>query len=160
MSVVKFYRYNDRLVVPTMAISGGLLVEVEPITIYDINEKGDVKRCILAAITAEPQEADYHSQQTDERPVVLAALGLKHWFELERSAILFTLQRATNMVTLHITGRGEDGYWKRDDTQTCFLSAEHSAEELAAKVASEICKRDPNVKPVRLLGGPPALPPS
>lgn len=131
------------------------MVESWPVTICDITQMGEVKQSILDALTQNAAAQDPgDNDEDDTRPVVLIALNLKHWHEFEKNSLLWTAHRTDSGLTVHLTSRGDDGYWRRDDSRTLFLQA--PAEELAERLASMLAERDPRDRPVRLLGGPPA----
>lgn len=164
MTLFKFYRYRNSAIIPTMVLaSNNLLVEGEPVEIVEIDHP-ELKNILLEAL-AKPATAEPPQQEDDDGPksVVLEALKLRKWREFEQNALLFTVYRSQTGVEIHVTGRGDDGFWKRDDTAKIALPPEAWPTTVAAALASTMREKQPvQEKQVRLLGGgppPPALPP-
>lgn len=163
MSILKLYRYKDKVVIPAIAITKeGLLVESLPVEVCDVEDPrlpSVIEEC-LARTPQEEQPGDDDGQ--GPKSIVLEALHLKKWKDLEQNALLYTLFRSRNDVQIHVTGRGDDGFWKRDDSLMILYSLEDANSTLSQNLARAIIERKPvEEKPVRLLGGPPpALPPA
>lgn len=161
MSILKIYRYKEQVVIPTIAQNEhGLLVECSPVAICDV-EDPRMPDVIQEALSREvlPEQNDDH----DEGPksVVLESLKLKKWRDLEQSAILYTIFRSDSAIQVHSTGRGADGSWTRDDSLMVNFPLDSTDQSLSRSLAKVIADRKPvQDKPVRLLGGPPALPPA
>lgn len=160
MSILKFYKYNGQVLIPTIApTESGLLVEVEPVICCSVDDRAELEKTILDSLhdsTWAPPEDQLQDQP--EHPVILAVLGLRRWADFERKALLFTLHKSANGSTLHITGRGSDGFWSRDDSLSLLFPPDCSDEVLAERIASYIAARAAQPQ-VRLLGlAPPATP--
>ncbi len=162
MSILKLYRYKHLIVIPTIATTAeGLLVESIPVQICDVDDPAlpsVIEDCLLHTPELEDQD---EADQSGPKSVVVEALKLKKWRDLEQNALLYMVHRSSSAVEVHVTGRGDDGFWKRDDSLRLSYPQDESTGSLAQKLAKVMKERKPlEEKPIRLLGGPaPALPP-
>lgn len=160
MNLFKFYRYKNRAVIPSMVLTeAGLIVEGNPVEVLEIDhpELPEVLREALCASLGKEEP----TEDEDEGPksVVLEALQLKKWRDFEQEALLYTVHRTDKTVEVHVTGRGDDGFWKRDDTQKITLDASCWPDTVAQALAKLMVENKPVAdKPVRLLGGPATAP--
>lgn len=165
MNLFKFYRYKNRAVIPAMVLTeAGLIVEGNPVEVLEIDHP-ELPQVLREALCASPRKEEPANEE-DEGPgsVVLEALHLKKWRDFEQDALLYTVHRTDHTVEVHVTGRGDDGFWKRDDTKKITLDASCWPDMVAQALAKLMVENKPvDDKPVRLLGGqtppPLALPP-
>lgn len=160
MNLFKFYRYQNRAVIPAMIqTEQGLIVEANPVEILDIDHP-DLATVLREALCATPgKEQPDESGDDGPKSVVLEALNLKKWRDFEHNALLYTVHRTDKAVELHATGRGDDGFWKRDDSKKITLDSIAWPDTVAQALARLMIENKPVAdKPVKLLGGPAAAP--
>ena len=122
MSIVKIYRYKDQAVIPSIARTAeGLLVECAPVVLCQIDQP-QLPDLIGQTLTAPVLEQPDSEEDNGPDSVVLEALGLKKWRDFEQNALLYTIHCTESSVEVHITGRGQDGFWKRDDSPMLSLA--------------------------------------
>lgn len=163
MSVWKLYRYEDQVLAPTMVVTDqGVFVETQPVQSVAADSKADIIDLLIDVLSSKPgqaQESDLGGPELvkENQPVLLEILGIRKWQDFEKRALMYTLHRNGDELTMHVTGRGADGMWSIKDSQQRNFNIVDSLTAACESIAAELSERRPVNSP-RLLGAPAALP--
>jgi len=151
MAVWKLYRYEDQVLAPTMVITEeGVFVETQPVHCVSINSPKDMRELLHELISSEigkAKEEDLNNPEqpdsTSSQPVLLELLNIQRWKEFEKHALMYTLHRNGDTLTMHVTGRGSDGMWVVAELRTRSFDLSQSTDEACKSIADELITRRP-----------------
>lgn len=113
MSFVRFYRYRDKLVIPTVVqAEEGFYMDVDPVTIGDIADGDNVRERLFAALKHANEVVPTPSPTDEPGSAVLDKLGLKKWRKFEAEAVMFSIYLKDNGIEYYSTGAAVSGEWK------------------------------------------------
>jgi hypothetical protein len=150
MAVWKLYRYEDQVLAPTMVITEeGVFVETQPVHCVSINSPTDMRELLHELISGEIGKAKAEDLNNPEQPdsstqpVLLELLNIQRWKDFEKRALMYTLHRSGDTLTMHVTGRGSDGMWVVAELRTRTFDLSQSTEEACRSIADELITRRP-----------------
>jgi hypothetical protein len=113
LSFVRFYRYRDQLVIPTVVqAEEGFYMDVDPVTVCDISEAERVREQLSEALNRSNEVVPTPSPTDEPGSAILDKLGLKKWRKFEAEAVMFNVYLNEKSIEYYSTGAAVSGEWK------------------------------------------------
>jgi hypothetical protein len=129
LTFVRFYRYQDKLVIPTVVqAEEGFYMDTDPVTISDIADEAEIRARVYDALKTQNEVVPTPAPTDEPGSAVLEKLDLKKWRKFEAEAVMFNIYLNESAIEYYSTGRAVSGEWKMTAGKHISLPAdtEHS----------------------------------
>lgn len=123
MSMLRVYLYgvNQSVIIPTVAqTEDGMLIEIEPIRIYEVRQVRKWKSHILKAIAGEARMIKGSDQTGNPGSAILDKLNLERWSDFERYSVMYMIHKGGKFISVYSTGKDKDGMWTQGKSHRTF----------------------------------------
>jgi hypothetical protein len=140
LNFVRFYRYKDQLVIPTVVqAEEGFYMDVDPVAICQIADQEEVRRRIMDVLSAGDNQVVPTPERADEPgSAVLERLRLRKWRVFEAEAVMFTIYLNPNGIEYYSTGPAVGGEWKMRAGKHISLPSDTDSSHLVNIIVQEL----------------------
>lgn len=139
MSLIRFYTYKDKLLIPTVVrAEEGFYLDAEPVTVCDTARDEDVLREIKIALAADNRLVPTPLPADEPGSVILDRLGVKKWLTFEKDATMYTVHIDERQIHYYSTGRAVAGTWRADELRHIIFEREDGLEPLLNSIMNDI----------------------
>jgi hypothetical protein len=139
LAFVRFYRYQDKLVIPTVVqAEEGFYMDVDPVTICDIANESEVRNKLHEVLTRTNDVVPTPDPTDEPGSAVLEKLKLRKWRKFEAEAVMFTIYLNDNGTEYYSTGGAVGGEWKMSGGKHISLPVETDHARIVDSIVQEL----------------------
>jgi hypothetical protein len=113
VTFVRFYRYQDKLVIPTVVqAEEGFYMDTDPVTISDIANESDARERLFEALKTQNEIVPTPEPTDEPGSAILEKLKVRKWRKFEAEAVMFTIYLNPTGIEYYSTGRAVGGEWR------------------------------------------------
>lgn len=139
MSLIRFYTYRDKLLVPTVVrAEEGFYLDAEPVTVCDTAKDAKVRAEIERALAQDNEPVPTPPTSDEPGSVILDELGIKKWLTFEKDATMYTVQMSDDKIHYYSTGRAVNGTWRADEVRHMTFERKDGLNPLLNSIMNDI----------------------
>ena len=156
MGLFRFYLHQGKLITPSVCeTDAGFFVDQGPLTVTSIKDPSKVRQAIIKAFVKGNMRIPTPDGSEAAGSIILERLVIDSWGKFEKDAVLYTVHLGGRYTTFHVTGRGEDGMWTMDESNTRKFDRSAGyvvlADALIEDIRRQSLPKPESVKPMLLL---------
>ncbi len=141
MGLFRFYFHQGKLITPSVCqTDAGFFVDQGPITVTSIKDLNKVKIAVIKAFRAGNKVIPTPDGSEGAGSIILERLAIDSWSKFEKDAVLFTVHEGGRYITVHVTGRKDDGMWIPDESLTRKFDSRATRDAVADAIVDDVVR--------------------
>jgi hypothetical protein len=141
MGLFRFYLHQGKLITPSVCqTDAGFFVDQGPVTVTSVKDLNKVKHAIVKAFRTGNKVVPTPDGSEGAGSIILERLAIDSWTKFEKDAVLFTVHEGGRYITVHVTGKKDDGMWVPDESLTRKFDSRALRDAIADAIVDGIVK--------------------
>lgn len=141
MSLYHLYVHKQNVLIPTVCqTESGVYLDEAPVTIVEAKIKAELEQALLSLLSSDNLPVSTPDASLEAGSAILDLLAIKKWSQFEKQAVMYTIHKDDNRISVYITGRADDGMWKQEFQRESSFAAETPQSAIVGFLLSEIEK--------------------
>jgi len=142
MSLVRFYLYREKVIVPTVELTeAGFYIDSKPLSVVSIRDRVQIQKLLVKALSTPNTVVPTPDADVEAGSLLLEKLNLTKWSSFEKQAVMYTIYRGGGFITVYATGRGADFMWSNEASHKRLFHPTLSAGMIAERIMEDMVKR-------------------